>query len=141
MHHLISGTWAAKWADPALFVLRVTTGLVFLTHGWSKWEAGTEQIAGFLGALNFPMPELFAPILIFIEVVGGVALIAGAFTRLAAKLTGIVAIIALLTVHLDKGYSSTNGGYEYVLLLAASCLMILVMGAGNWSVDKKFLKM
>ncbi len=124
-----------------MFVLRVSAGLVFLTHGWTKWQSGFDQVAGFLGVLNFPMPELFAPILIAVEILGGAALILGAFTRLAAKLTGVVAVVALLTVHLENGYSSTNGGYEYVLLLAAVCLMLLVMGAGSWSLDKKFLKM
>lgn len=140
MHHVLSGVWAAKWQNLALFVLRVATGLVFFTHGWAKWEGGIDQTAGFLASLQFPMPEVFAPLLIGIEVLGGLALIVGAFTRLAAKLTGIVAIVALLTVHVDKGYSAAGGGYEYVLLLAAACLMLLVMGAGGWSVDKKFLR-
>jgi putative oxidoreductase len=141
MKHLISGNWAAKWEHQAIFVLRVSAGLIFLSHGWSKWQAGVDQTGGFLAALNFPAPELFAPLLIAIEVLGGIALIVGAYTRLAAKLTGIVALIAIFTVHLDKGFSSTAGGYEYVLLLAAACFMILVTGAGAWSVDKKFLKM
>lgn len=141
MKQLVTGAWAAKWSDLALFVLRVSTGLVFVTHGWAKWQGGVEQVAGFLTMLNFPAPEVFAPLLVLIEVVGGTALIFGAFTRLAAKLTGIVAIIALLTVHLEKGYSASGGGYEYVLLLAAACLMLLVMGAGKWSLDHKVLKM
>lgn len=141
MRHLISGAWAAKWTDSALLALRISAGLIFLTHGWAKWQVGIEQTGGFLAALNFPAPELFAPLLIAIEVFGGIALMVGAYTRLAAKLTGIVSVIAILTVHLEKGYSSTVGGYEYVLLLAAVCLMLLVMGGGKWSVDKKFLNM
>lgn len=141
MQHIIHGTWATKWSDPALLFLRIATGLVFFTHGWQKWQAGTELTAAFLTTLSFPVPELMAIVLIAIEVFGGLALIFGAYTRLAAKLTGIVAIIALLTVHASKGYSSIGGGYEYVLLLVAACGILLVMGAGAWSVDKKYLKL
>lgn len=140
MQHIIRGTWATKWGDQVLLFLRIATGLVFFTHGWQKWQAGVDLTAAFLTTLNFPMPELMAVILIAVEVFGGLALLLGAYTRLAAKLTGIVAIIALLTVHVSKGYSSTGGGYEYVLLLIAACAILLVMGGGNWSVDKKFLK-
>lgn len=114
---------------------------MFFTHGWQKWDAGVELTAAFLTTLKFPAPELMAILLIMIEVVGGLALILGAYTRLAAKLTGLVAVIALLTVHASKGYSAAGGGYEYVLLLVAACVTILVMGAGSWSADKKFLKM
>lgn len=141
MRHIITGSWAAKWHDPALLFLRLSTGMVFLTHGWQKWQAGPELTAAFLNTLGFPVPEVLAFLLIGIEVFGGLALLLGAYTRLAAKITGIVAIIALLTVHASKGYLSVSGGYEYVLLLVAACAVLLVMGAGSWSVDKKFLKM
>jgi len=141
MQHIISGAWATKWSDQALLFLRVATGLVFFTHGWQKLEGGVEQTSALLSVLQFPMPDVFAVLLIGIEIIGGAALIIGAYTRLAAKLTGIVAVVALLTVHLSKGYSSAGGGYEYVLLLAAACAILLVMGGGNWSVDKKFLKL
>jgi len=140
MQHLIRATWAAKWHDPALLFLRIATGMVFLTHGWQKWQAGPELIGAFLNTLGFPIPEVLAVLLIGIEVFGGLALLFGVYTRLAAKITGIVAIVALLTVHVSKGYSATTGGYEYVLLLVAACAILLVMGGGAWSVDKKVLK-
>ncbi|MDP2630037.1 MAG: DoxX family protein, partial [Candidatus Uhrbacteria bacterium] len=82
MHHIISGTWAAKWGDPALLFLRVATGLIFFTHGWQKWQAGVDLTAAFLTTLNFPLPEAIAFVLIGIEVFGGLALIFGAYTRL-----------------------------------------------------------
>lgn len=140
MRHLISGSWASKWSDPALFFLRVATGLVFFMHGWQKWEGGIPQTIAFLNSLNFPMVELLAPLLIAIEVVGGVALIAGAYTRLAAKLTGLVAVVALLTVHASRGFFIDSGGYEFILLVLASCVAILVFGAGKWSFDHKVIK-
>ncbi|OHB18477.1 MAG: hypothetical protein A2854_04320 [Parcubacteria group bacterium RIFCSPHIGHO2_01_FULL_56_18] len=141
MRSIISGAWATKWHDEALLFLRVATGLVFFMHGWQKWEGGLAQTANFLLSLQFPMPDVFAVLLIATEVVGGAALILGAFTRLAAKLTGIVAIVALLTVHVSKGFFVSSGGFEFILLILAACVAILVMGPGSWSADKKFLKM
>jgi putative oxidoreductase len=141
MRSIITGEWAAKHSDAALLFLRVATGLVFFMHGWQKWEGGLTGVTAFLTSLQFPMPALFAVLLVGTEVVGGAALILGAFTRLAAKFTAIVAFVALLTVHVGKGFFIQNGGYEFILLLLAASLMILVVGPGSWSADKKFLKM
>ncbi len=141
MRNIITGEWAAKHSDVALLFLRVTTGLVFFMHGWQKWEGGLAGVTAFLTSLQFPAPALFAVLLVGVEVIGGAALILGAFTRLAAKLTAIVAFVALLTVHVGKGFFVQNGGYEFILLLLAASLMILVVGPGSWSADKKFLKM
>lgn len=140
MRHIISGSWAAKWSDPALFFLRVTTGLVFVMHGWQKWQGGVDQTAGFLASLQFPAPDMFAVLLIGVEIIGGAGLILGAFTRLAAKLTAIVAVIALLTVHVSKGFFIAEGGYEFILLILAACVSLLVLGGGKWSLDHTVLK-
>lgn len=141
MRHFISGAWATKHGDLALLFLRVTTGLVFFMHGWQKWQSGVELTAGFLTVLQFPAPALMAMLLIGIEVFGGLALILGAFTRLAAKLTGIVAIVALLVVHVDKGFFVSEGGFEFILLILAATAALLVMGPGKWSLDRMVLKM
>lgn len=140
MRHIISGSWAAKWDNLALLVLRVATGLVFFMHGWQKMELGVGQVSSFLGSIQFPAPDAFAVLLIAAEIIGGIALILGAFTRLAAKITGIVALVALLVVHVDKGFFITTGGYEFVLLLLAACVAVLVMGPGKWSLDHKLIK-
>jgi putative oxidoreductase len=141
MRHLISGSWAVKWSDPALLFLRVATGLVFFMHGWQKWEGGVDQTAAFLMGLQFPAPDLFAMLLIAAEVLGGAALILGAFTRLAAKISAIVAAVALLTVHVDNGFFLSNGGYEFILLILAACVALVVHGGGKWSLDAKVIKM
>jgi len=140
MKRIISGSWATKWDDFALLFLRVATGLVFFMHGWQKYQGGIDGTSAFLASLQFPIPDIFAVLLIAIEVIGGAALILGAFTRLAAKLTGIVAIVALLVVHVDKGFFISAGGYEFILLILAACVALLVLGGGKWSADHRFLK-
>ena len=140
MRHIITGSWATRLNDPALFFLRVATGLVFFMHGWQKWEGGIDQTAGFLTSLQFPAPDLFAVLLIGAEVIGGLALILGGFTRLAAKVTAIVSAVALLTVHVDQGFFISDGGYEFILLILASCVALMVHGGGKWSLDNKVIK-
>ena len=43
--------------------------------------------------------------------------------------------MALLVVHLPKGYAASAGGYEYVLLIGAACFLIAIRGVGPYSVD------
>ena len=45
-------------------------------------------------------------------------------------------LIALLVVHLAKGYAASGGGYEYVLLIGAACFLIAIRGGGPYSVDR-----
>ncbi len=121
----------------APLILRVVTGLVFAMHGYQKLQGGLEGVTGFLTSLGFPAASMFAVILIAVELLGGIALILGAFTHLAAKLTSIVAAVALFTVHLGNGFFVNEGGYEFILLLLASSLALMIMGPGKWSLDEK----
>lgn len=117
----------------APLILRVVTGLIFAMHGWQKLQGGVEATAGFLGTLGFPAASLFAVVLIAVELLGGIALVLGAYTHLAAKLTAIVAIVGLITVHLGKGFFVSQGGYEYILLLLAASLSLMITGPGKWA--------
>ena len=89
-----------------------------------------------LGSLGFPAPDIFAVILIAAEVVGGAALIVGLYTHWAAKILAFVALVALLTVHVTKGFFVSGGGYEFVLLLFAASISLAITGAGKWSLDR-----
>src|SRR3989338_1154438 len=77
-----------------------------------------------------------AVILIAVEVAGGAALILGVLTRFAAALSSIVALVALLTVHLSKGFFVNEGGYEFIALILAASLALLITGAGKYSLDR-----
>lgn len=129
-----------KWTHFAPFLLRVVTGLVFAMHGWQKLQMGVPGVAGFLGGLGFPMPELFAVLLIAGELGGGILLIVGAYTHWAAKILAFIALVALLTVHITKGFFISEGGFEFILLLLAASVSVMVTGAGKWSMDAKMKK-
>jgi putative oxidoreductase len=140
MKKLIDCNCAGKWGPFASLFLRVSTGLVFLMHGWQKLEMGVPGVSGFLASLGFPAPDAFAVILIAAEVGGGALLILGAFTHWAAKILSFVALVALVTVHAKNGFFLSTGGYEFILLLLAASIAVMVMGPGAWSVDYKVLK-
>lgn len=137
MKHIIHGSWTHAYSGYAAAVLRVATGLVFAMHGYQKLSMmGIEGTAGFLASLGFPMATLFAVILIAVELLGGIALILGVWTYWAASLNAIVALVALLSVHLKMGFFISNGGYEFILLLLAATISIMLTGPGKLSLGK-----
>lgn len=140
MKNLMNCNCGGKWGEFASFFLRVVTGLVFAMHGWQKLQGGIPGVAGFLGTLGFPAPELFAVLLIAGELGGGILLIVGLYTHWAAKVTAFIALVALLTVHVSKGFFLSTGGFEFIILLLAASVSIMVMGAGKWSLDHKMMK-
>lgn len=140
MQNILTCSCSSKWGDAAPLLLRLATGLVFALHGWQKLEMGVPGVTGFLESLGFPIAGVFAVILIAVELLGGIALILGVFTHWAAKLTGIVALVALVTVHLPNGFFIANGGYEFILLLLAACISLMVTGPGRWSLDHTWFK-
>lgn len=139
MMKLLNCKCAEKWHSFAPFFLRIATGAIFLGHGWQKFVGGVPGVAAFLGGMGFPAPEVFAVLLIGGEIIGGLFLIFGAFTHWAAKVTAFIALVALLTVHLKNGFMG-QGGYEFILLLLAASVSLMITGAGKWSVDHKLRK-
>lgn len=111
-----------------------------MQHGVAKLIRGPDAFASILHALNVPEPQFMAWITIAIEILGGLAVLLGAFVSLASVPMGAVLLVAIFTVHLPYGFSSIklmavtpNGakfgppGYECDLLYLA-CLAALVLG-------------
>lgn len=130
-------SWAAPYADIGPLAVRIVVGIIFVVHGWMKVGMGIAGTAGFLASLGIPFASVFAVLLIIGEVIGGLALIVGALTRFWAGVGVIISLVALFTVHLSKGFLISNGGYEFILLIGAVMLSLVVTGAGKYSVDAK----
>ena len=121
----------------AATLVRVVVGIMFLMHVWGKFNAGAAAVAANVFAKNGIEPALlWAYFIMFLELVGGICLILGLFTRFFAAAFAIEMLIAVLFVHLAKGYAAGGGGYEYVLLIGAVCFTIAIRGGGPYSLDR-----
>lgn len=122
----------ARMQGWGLVFLRVVVGIVFFVHGFQKlFLIGFGGVADMMEGLGVPAPELFAVILTLVELLGGLALILGLFTRVAAIPLAIDMLVATLTVHLPNDFSAANGWYEFTLVLLAASLALAVAGPGE----------
>jgi putative oxidoreductase len=126
--------------DVGLLVLRLVLGAIFIGHGAQKLfgSFGGPHISGFakmLAQIGVRPARPMAILVGFAEFVGGILMILGFLTPLAAVALIGVMIGAVLTVHLKYGFFNTNGGYEFNLALAGMALTVLIVGAGVYSLD------
>lgn len=121
----------------AATLVRVIVGVMFLMHVWTKFKLGAPAVAANVFAKNGLEPALtLAYLIMVLELVGGICLIIGLFTRFFAAALAIEMLVALVAVHLSKGYAAGAGGYEYVLLIGAVCFVLSIYGGGPYSVDR-----
>jgi len=126
-----------KMMPIAATLVRIVVGIMFLMHVSGKFKIGAGAVAANIMAKNGLEPAMaFAYAAIALELIGGVALIVGLFTRFFAAALAIEMLIALLAVHLPRGYAVGGGGYEYVLLIGVVCFTIAMRGGGPYSVDR-----
>src|SRR5262249_27245652 len=136
-----AGYWGrsalARWAP---IPLRLIVGFGFMQHGFAKVSRGPDAFATILHALGVPAPYFMAWVNILTELLGGLAVLMGAFVTLASIPMAILLLVAVFTVHLHNGFSSIKliavtaagpqfgpVGYE-VNLLYLACLAALVLG-------------
>lgn len=122
-------------ASLGLLLLRVMVGLVFVIHGGQKlFVFGLPRFASSLAQMGVPAPPAAAVVVTLVEFVGGALLIVGLFARPAAVLIAVDMLVAVLLVHLRRGFFNP-GGFEYPLTLMVANLVLALLGAGAWSVD------
>ncbi len=121
-------------ADYAAFVLRVTSGALFIAHGLLKVNVFT--VAGTVGFFeSLGIPGAFAYLTILAELVGGAALILGVGTRVVS-LALIPVLIGATWVHGGNGwlFSAEGGGWEFPLFWAIVQVSIALLGRGAFAV-------
>jgi putative oxidoreductase len=135
MSHIASSSRRAE--DTILTLLRVTVGIIFMVHGAQKLAdiPGTTQ--AFAG-MGIPAPQFSVYLAIAGELLGGLGLVLGLLTRIAAFGPLCVMLVAIIAVHLKNGLLAKDGGFEYPLVLGLVSLFFVARGAGAFSLDALF---
>jgi putative oxidoreductase len=126
--------------DVGLLVLRLVLGVIFIGHGAQKLfgSFGGPRISGFAKILEQLGVKPGRPMAILAglaEFVGGILVMLGFLTPVAALALIVVMIVAIVAVHLKNGFFNTNGGYEFNLALVGIALTLLIAGGGAYSLD------
>ncbi|WFR64071.1 DoxX family protein [Paenibacillus amylolyticus] len=122
-----------KSVEIGLLFSRIMIGLIFVLHGWSKFEGGISGTVGFFESIG--IPGFLASVVAIIELVGGAAMILGLGTRVFAALFVIVMGGVLLTAKMGQPFMS---GTEFDYLLLAGSLTLLFTGSRFLAVDYLF---
>ena len=134
----------------ATAILRLMLGVVFFAHGAQKllgWFGGpgfSGSMGMFTGYLHIPVP--LAYLAIAAEFFGGLGLILGFLTRIAAFGIAMNMVVAIAMVHSTFGFfmnwtgTQKGEGFEYHLLALAITAFLMIHGAGAFSVDRTIIK-
>lgn len=132
-----------------LALLRLTLGVVMFPHGAQKmlgWFDGRGFGTTMQGFEQQGIPAVFAFMAILAEFLGGLGLIIGLLSRIAAF--GILCnmVVAVFRVHAANGFfmnwtgSQKGEGFEYHLLAIAMAIVVIAAGAGAWSLDRRLAR-
>jgi putative oxidoreductase len=120
--------------DLAALILRISLGVMFIAHGLLKVMVFTlPGTAQFFASVGFP--GWLAYVVTFAEIAGGVALLAGIYTRQVAYAL-VPILLGAFYVHSGNGwvFSNEHGGWEYPLFLVAATVVQALLGPGRYAV-------
>jgi putative oxidoreductase len=130
----------------ATSLLRLVVGIVFFAHGAQKmlgWFGGlgfSGTMGMFTGYMHIPAPLAF--LAMAAEFLGGLGLILGFLTRIAAVGIAVNMVVAVVMVHSSNGFfmnwsgAQKGEGFEYHLLALAITTFLMIRGAGAFSLDR-----
>jgi putative oxidoreductase len=128
--------------NTTVLVGRILLGLIFVLSGFGK-IAGFEGTAGYIASKGLPLPTLLAALTIVVEVVGGLALIVGFFTRQAALALAGFTLLAALLFHAFWAAPAAQAMGEQIsfmknLSIAGGMLILAAFGPGSLSLGARF---
>jgi putative oxidoreductase len=128
--------------DPLMLpMLRVMLGLILIPHGCQKafgWfgGAGFARFTQIFESIGYRPGAVWLAIVILVELGGGLCLVLGLFSRVAALFVVLFMVNAIWFTS-AKGFFWTAQGFEYSLLILAVALVFAVRGGGSYSLDSK----
>jgi putative oxidoreductase len=118
-------------------LVRVAVGWNLIVHGWGKVLRGPVQQAALFAKDGTDFGVAFAVFLLVIELVGGICIALGLFTRFFAAAIALEMGYLTFVQYWGHGFAWTSRGYEYVLLWGLVSLAIALRGGGPWSLDRR----
>lgn len=131
----------------ALLILRIGLGVIFIAAG-ARHVIGLEGYTGMFDRVGIPAPGIMAPFVAWLELLGGVAILVGALTRLVGGLLAIVMLVAIFASKIPAIYAPRNdvapevtlwgflGNIQVELSLLTLSVVVLLMGAGKYAIDQ-----
>lgn len=129
-------TVSASQNSIIILISRVFIAILFILAGWGKLT-GLEGTAQYFGAIGLPMPSVTAVLVGLVEFVGGLAILIGFQTRIAAVVVALFTIGATLVAHMDFAEGMNALMAQKNLAIAGGLLLLAVTGAGAYSVDRR----
>jgi putative oxidoreductase len=129
----------ASDAPATVWLIRLLVGAVFVSEGIQKFLFPADLGVGRFTKIGIPSPEVLAPFVGVVEIVGGLLLLLGLLTRLAALALLVDMLVAIattkLSILLKDGFwkMAHEARTDWSMLLGA--LFLLLVGAGAWSLD------
>jgi len=119
-------------------IMRVVLGIIFLAHGIDKLQMGLSNVDGYFSSVG--VPGFLAYVAVALELVGGVLLIVGLFTRYVSALFAIMLIAAIFMMKLSAGLLGSDGapGYELDLSLIVIAIYLVLGEGSSLSLDRLF---
>lgn len=123
-----------KKGEVGLFIVRIVLGITFLFHGLDKFQSGLATIAEHFASLG--LPGFFAYVVAALELIGGIAMIFGIWTRVVSVLFALLMLGAILTVKLPEGFID---GFELDVILLAISIQLTISGSSFLSLDQAII--
>ena len=127
-------SWRRRTEPFVLTAARVAVGVIMTVHGCGKAQ-DMSAWTGTLEGMGVPAPEAFAYLSMAAELLGGIGLVVGLLTPIAAFGIACNMVVAIALVHWPHGLLAKNNGFEFPLVLLASAVYFIIRGAGPISLD------
>ncbi|MBI4083185.1 MAG: DoxX family protein [Candidatus Lambdaproteobacteria bacterium] len=125
--------WLSRQEAIALLLVRLATGAVLVDAGYRKlFLAGLAGVTSQFREWGYPLPQVIGPAIGLFELVGGLALFAGLFSRYIGVLVTIQFVVAILTVNMARGFQPSR----LPMMLVVAGLVIATSGGGAWTLDR-----
>lgn len=132
----VAGNGTASSSATTILLGRILLSVIFLLSGFGKLTA-ISGTAGYFGAMGLPVPTVTAVVVGLIELLGGLAILLGFQTRIAAWVLAIFTIATALVAH--TGWADQNQMIHFMknLAITGGFLLLASSGAGAYSIDAK----